>query len=157
MNAAVIATAPHYRPQLGVGVSTGTLTQNPSNGSVLDRDPHPMVTSPLSPSSDFSFSKYQTDNTYQQHQQQQHQQRGQMGFANPSLNAPDGGAGGGAGVLSQSGSNMSLASNRSEGSIGERDSVVMEHYMRLKNYLTRQYSVDGIHPQFRRTGKIDIV
>jgi hypothetical protein len=146
MNAAVMATAPHYRPQLGVGVGVSTM-QNP-NGSVLERDPHPMVSSPLSPSSDFSFSKYQTDNTYppqQQQQQQQQQQRGQMGFANPNLNVQDGGR-----IISQSGSNMSLGSNRSEGSIGERDSVVMEHYLRLKNYLTRQYSVDGIHSQLRR-------
>ena len=72
-----------------------------------------------------------------------------MGFANPNLNALDGGGGGGGGgALSQSGSNMSLGSNRSEGSIGERDSLVMEHYIRLKNYLTRQYSVDGIHSPF---------
>ena len=147
MNAAVMATAPHYRPQLGVGVGVPT-TQNP-NGSVLERDPHPMVSSPLSPSSDFSFSKYQTDNTYLPQQQQQQQQRGQMGFSNPNLNLQDGG-----GMLSQSGSNMSLGSNRSEGSIGERDSVVLEHYLRLKNYLTRQYSVDGIHSQLRGIKKL---
>src|SRR5277367_1363176 len=150
MNAAVIATAPHYRPQLGVGVST---TQNP-NGPSLERDPQSMVSSPLSPTSDFSFSKYQPDNTYPPTSQQQ--QRGQMGFANPSLNAQAGGGSGGSGgggrsgVLSQSGSNMSLGSHRSEGSIGERDSVIMEHYLRLKNYLTRQYSVDGIHSQLRK-------
>ena len=65
-----------------------------------------------------------------------------MGFANPNLNAQDGGGGG---PLSQSGSNMSLRSNRSERSSGERDSVIIEHYSRLKNYLTRQDSVDRTH------------
>ena len=143
MNAVHTAPAPLYRPQLGV-VSGGQQLPNEPSSSLNERDDprsprnqgytDNTVTSPLSPSdsSDFSFSKYQND-TYTQ-PRNNNTTTPTMGFANENL-------------MANSGSNNSLSPNqRSSGgsSGGTRDVVVIEHYVALKNYLTRHLAVDGI-------------
>lgn len=115
--------APLYRPQLGVGAG------GPPNGQQLgDRDDPRRNqgysdSSPLSPStgSDFSFSKYSND-TYTPPRN--------LGYNDSQL--------------SNSVSNNSMLSQGSVGSIpSARDSVVMEHYVALKKYLTRLLAADG--------------
>ena len=117
------AAASPYRPQLGVIPSAS------NNNERDDRNRNQpyieSITSPLSPStsSDFSFSKYQSDTNGQQRS---------MGY---NTETP----------LASSGSNPSMISQRSSGSNnGPRDSIVLEHYVALKKYLTRHLAVEGI-------------
>jgi Spa2 homology domain (SHD) of GIT len=127
-----------YRPQLGVGggvLSGGQPSQLSGNGPINERDDrgrlqgggYSEANSPLSPSagSDFSFSRYNSNDTYPP----------QRNLAYPNNEPP----------MPNSRSNNSLISQRSSGSNStHRDSVVVEHYAALKKYLTRHLAAEGI-------------
>jgi hypothetical protein len=144
MNAVHAAPAPLYRPHLGV-TSGGQQLPNGPSSSLNERDDsrslrnqgysENTLTSPLSPSdgSDFSLSRYQNDTYTQQRNNNTTTTTTTMGFANENL-------------MANSGSNNSLSPTQrsSGGSSGaNRDVVVIEHYIALKNYLTRHLAVDG--------------
>jgi hypothetical protein len=127
---------PVYRPQLGGGGGGGGGQQNQlghqhANSINSERDDgrrnqngYSDLASPMSPSagSDFSFSKYSNDTYFQQQRT--------LGYNNEAL--------------PNSVSNNSLISHRSSGSNATaRDSVVMEHYVALKKYLTRHLAAEG--------------
>lgn len=133
---------PLYRSQLGVGggvASGGQPSQlggqhQHGNGPINERDDrgrlqgggYSEANSPLSPSagSDFSFSKYSSNDTYAP----------QRNLAYPNNEPP----------MPNSGSKNSLISQRSSGSNSTpRDSVVIEHYAALKKYLTRHLAAEG--------------
>lgn len=130
---------PVYRPQLGGGGGGGQQNQlghQHANSVNSERDDgrriqngYSDLASPMSPSagSDFSFSKYSNDTYFQQRNQ---------GYNNEPL--------------PNSASNNSLISQRSSGSNATaRDSVVMEHYVALKRYLTRHLAAEGTHHDSR--------
>jgi hypothetical protein len=126
---------PVYRPQLGGGGGGGgqqnQLGHQHANSINSERDDgrrnqngYSDLASPMSPSagSDFSFSKYSNDTYFQQQRN--------LGYNNEAL--------------PNSVSNNSLISHRSSGSNATtRDSVVMEHYVALKKYLTRHLAAEG--------------
>lgn len=143
MNAVHAAASPLYRPQLGVGGGAG-IQQLPSgpSSSLNERDDSrnsrnqgytDPVTSPLSPTgdSDFSFSKYQND-TYMQ-------ERGNNNTGFPSTTTDS--------SMPNSGGTKSLMGERS--SVGSARDTVVEHYVALRKYLTRQLAAEGIPPTLR--------
>ena len=114
-----------------------------SNGPLNERDvrnissnnssnyPPADAQSPLSPSSEFSLSKYD-------HQPQQQQQRNNLPYS-ASTNSDDH-------PLPNSRSNTSLMSQRSSAAGAEaQDSVIIEHYTELHTYVTSNPPVDGTY------------
>ena len=98
-------------------------------------NPNIGLTSPLSPNigSDFSFSKYHNDDTFNS------SQRLIPGFPLQGSTANDGG------VANSGFTNSLLAQRTSNGSQNNpRDSVVMEHYVALKKYLVRHLAAEGM-------------
>lgn len=140
------AAASPYRPQLGVLPPSGPGQQfgngAPNSNERDDRGRNQgyidSAMSPLSPStsSDYSFSKYQPDMYAQQPRNN-----------NPSSYGND--------TVPHSGSS-SIMSRRSSMNNGAPDSVVVEHYIALKRYLTRHLSGEGTYARslaliYRRT------
>jgi len=161
---------PPSRPQnLGPVVAYDRDDARPRNMAYPDSG----HTSPMSPSggSDFSFSRYQTNNdTLQSPMPQQLQpppsqgHSASNGFSNgpkhisnnssPTTMGFAGGEGsGGSMPLAKSGSINRMASNRSQRSSGRssspRDSVILEHYGALKKYLSRHLPADSGKPPVR--------
>jgi len=115
-----------------------------SSGPLIERDvrnisgnnssnyPPADAQSPLSPSSEFSLSKYD-------HQPQQpQQQRNNLPYST-STNSNDH-------PLPNSRSNTSLMSQRSSAAAEAQDSVIIEHYTELHAYVTSNPPVDGTYP-----------
>jgi Spa2 homology domain (SHD) of GIT len=89
------------------------------------------IQSPISPSSDFSLSKYD-------HHHHPPQQQRNLGY--PSGNSND---------LPNSRSNASLMSQRSSNADGQ-DNIIIEHYTELHSYVTSNPPIDGSSHAFRK-------